>query len=257
MTLSEFDLVAGAESVEIILEDGSTYDAFVLKNDRAARKAAVKFPILNLSTGKETILVGVKTSLDDPKITRQNTGKAQIAIGHRYSQSHWVAGMLKAAYLTMFDLIGYKATFDPFGDSLRRELAQYFYDNGTSADAPKYFIKYANAIKLVGRGSKLPIQGERYEKVDFDTLNDRRLLFHFTPCETVFAVTCIFQINNATVSVTIPQSTHGANVVMATKFYDRLMNGEKDLMQIVRLAEFKGSHWEVSREDLRLHYPER
>jgi hypothetical protein len=156
----------------------------------------------------------------------------------------------------MFDMLGYAAVFNPFGDSIRRQLAQYFYDKAKSTDASSYFGEFANATMVMGKGTKLPTSPTEYQRLDFDTLENRRLLFHFTPTDKMFAATCVYQINNVTVSATIPQSTSPApDIATSIQFYNRLMCGDPDLRQIVRLAEYKKDHWDVSKPGLKLSYP--
>jgi hypothetical protein len=254
--VGEFGLVPGAHAIQIQLLDGAEYEAIPLKDEVAAHKIGERFPVLDMNRNGQRMFFAIKADRDDPKITHLKAGQAEIAITRKYLKTHWAAGMLKAAYLTVFDMLGYAAVFDPFGDSLRRQLAQYFYDNARSEDAPTYFREFANATMVMGKGEKLPAAPGDYEKLEFDTLDDRKLLFHFTPGEIMFAATCVFKINDVTVSATIPQSTRPApNIAVAVDFYDRLMRGDADLRQIVRVAEYKVDHWDVGRKGLNVVYP--
>jgi hypothetical protein len=103
-------------------------------------------------------------------------------------------------------------------------------------------------------GAKPNDFSENYLQADFDTLEDRKILMHFTPLDTIFASTCIFRINNTTVTVTLPQSTSSANVVVALEYYTRLMRNDLDLKQKVRIAQFQESKWDVSGQCLNVHY---
>jgi hypothetical protein len=254
--VGEFGLVRGAYKIQIQLLDGTEYEAFPLKDEAAIRKVEERFPVLDMNRNGERMFFAIKTARNDPKILKQMTGQAEIAITRNYLTTHWTAGMLKAAHLTMFDMLGYAAIFNPFGDSLRRQLAQYFYDKGKSEDASSYFGEFANATMVMGRGEKFPAMPDEYQKIEFDTLENRRLFFHFTPSEKMFAATCIFQINDMTVSATIPQSTSPApDIATSVEFYNRLMRGDSDLRQVVRVAEYKVDHWDVGRQGLNVHYP--
>jgi len=56
---------------------------------------------------------------------------------------------LKAALLTLFDMIGYRAIANPLGDTLRRTLASFFCDKAARADAVRYFSDFENSVKLL------------------------------------------------------------------------------------------------------------
>jgi hypothetical protein len=252
---SDTDFFSRRSKVKVILPDGSEFEAFPLRGEAAISRAARRFPIVSPSPSGSSIAFAVKTDKDDPRFKDSSAGQLEILITDEYMPIHWAAGMLKAAYLTMFEMIGYRMVFEPFGDSLRRNLAQYYYDYASSEDALLYFGQFRNATKVMGRGLRPPGPGETYQRLEFDTLEDRKLLLHFTPGKTLFAATCIFQVNDTALSATIPQSTAGSDLAVAVEFYDRLMLGEPGLPQIVQLAQLSKDHWKVSGQPLPLHYP--
>jgi hypothetical protein len=253
--ISLIEAVKGQSTVDVRISDGSTFKAFPLKNRDMLPKVEHRFPILSApqDDGRE-LLLAIKTERNNPKFASPIRLEFEIIAFHEFTRAHWVAGMLKAGFLTLFQMLGYAAVFDPFGDSLRRHLADYYYNDASSDEASKYFCGYQNATKIVGQGSTIQDFENNYQQIDFDTLDDSKMLLHYTRSKTIFAATCIFQINDMSVSVTLPQSTRKSDVEAAVKFYQRLMEGEPNLPQVIRLSRFCNDHMEINEQPLECRY---
>ena len=46
-------------------------------------------------------------------------------------------------------MLGYNAVFDPFGDTLRRSLKQFFEDRASSENGESYFGDFRNAARII------------------------------------------------------------------------------------------------------------
>jgi hypothetical protein len=237
---SRQDFIRYCDKLTVRFSDGKELEAFVAEG-AGAKRAAGKFPLLPLRhEGKDFIPIFVKTKLDDPRLAE---GRVEIIGTDLHTPSHWVASMLKAGLLSLFDMIGYRAIFDPFGDSLRRTLARYYYDKAKPSDSGKYFAGYRNATKVFLRPNTADGGKVRMVQFEFDTLNDRQVLLHYTPSETLFAATCFFRVNRGSISVTVPQTIFADHVDIANTYYDRLMRDEKAIVQKVMRVEFTGNTW--------------
>jgi len=149
--------------------------------------------------------------------------------------------MLKAGFLTWFDMIGYRAVFDSFGDAVRNTLARYYHDKAKPNDVDHYFGEFRNATKVVG----IPVDsGTRLVPLQFDTLEDRVVLFHKSGA-TIFASTCIFSINGASIAVTLPLGLPDSDAGTVWKLYTRLMQGDNELVQTAHRARYRVTSWEV------------
>lgn len=244
------EIVQNAQEITVRFSDGEEIEAFIVKGV-AAEHAAKRYPMLPLHhDGRPFMSVFVKTTMDDPRLTES---KVELIAADKWMPSQWVGSMLKAGFLTKFDMLGYGAVFNPFSDTLRRTLAAYYNEGGKPKDAGRYFAGYRNAVKVVGR----PDTGSATNFVPFecDSIEDRQFFLHHTPARTMFAMTFVFKVNAGTVMVTVPQSTVGADVAVAVEFYDRLMRGEESLPQWVIRVKFENGVYR-QKETLNFRYYE-
>jgi len=239
---TEQEILQHCHDLKVRFVDGTEFPAVYGRPEMAK-----KFPLVTLNRdGKPFASVYVKTAKDDARL---NHGPVELSHTEQFMPAHWVAAMLKSGYLTMFDLLGYRAVFDPFGDHVRRCLAQYYTDRASAKSAPTYFNLFRNAVKFMFRPG-----ATANEVFQFDTLKDRVLLFHYTPSNTLFAATCVFKINGLNVTVTLPQSMTGADVVASVQYYNCLMENDLELPQVIRLAKTNGESWDVVAAPLAIRY---
>jgi hypothetical protein len=249
---SELEMFRLVRNLTAKFSDGTEAGAFVAGSESSAKADGV-FPLV-ARRGRDGSIVGniyVRTAKDDPRLAGPIVFEGNI---QKYLPIHWTAAMLKAALLAMFDMIGYRAVLDAYGNDLRSALALYFNDKAGREDVSAYFNRFRNAAKIFGFGERPSDLRDAYRAYDFDTLNDREVLLHKTPQATLFAATCIFKINDATIAVTIPQCTAKGDTAAAVGYYERLMDDEAALPQTVQRARFTGDHWDLSPEPLRVHY---
>ncbi len=244
------DLVRTSRNLVVEFGDGTTAKAFVT-GGRARKAARRKFPTGWVRIGHESIQVFARVGFDDPRLT----GDMTLAGSVPALPGHWVAAMLKASFLAMFDMIGYRLIRDPLGDTLRRTLASYFRDQASREAAADYFRDFQNSVKLLGKGRTPSDLRTNYQAFEFDTLEDRMVLLHFSGASQrlMFAATCIFKVNEATVTITIPQSLGGSDVAAVWRLYLALLAGKRADQSVYR-AQFKDSRWEVETKALSVHY---
>lgn len=239
---SFLDQIKENKDVRVCFADGSRAEAF-LANSRSARKASGKFPnIILRRDGVEDIELFVRTTKDDPRLN----GGVDLETSGEFVPAHVIASMLKAAHLALFDLMGYQAIYDPCGDSLRRSLNQYFQHQAKAGEAPAYFNSFRNSVKFLMRGG-VPNGREAIKVETYYTLNHGVFWLYFNLAGLIFAATCLFQINDVIVTVTIPQCSVTNKVDVAIKSYEQLLAENTPVPHTVHAARIENGVCEVNR----------
>lgn len=234
---------------QVRFENGTTVKAFAADASGFAN-ASPHLTKLQIPSENGPVRVLVELPKSDP---RWSSGW-KIGFQSRFRHFDWVAAMLKTGFLAWFDMIGYRAVFDPFGDAVRSTLARYYHDNAKPNDVDHYFGEFRNAVKVLGTPTDPVDNGTRLAPLRFDTLEDRVVLFHNSGT-TVIASTCIFSINKASVAVTLPLGVSDSDAGTVWKLYARLMQGDNDLVQSVHRARYRVTSWEVEETPSPLVYP--
>lgn len=249
--LTTADLVRQFTDFEVQFHDGTQANAFPAQNT-SGKKANGRYPIIKLPVDKEEIAFCIRVAKDDPRLNFPIQLEGSMPI----MPAQWTAGLLKAAFLTMFDMIGYRVIADPFGDTLRRTLATYFRENGSSAQAAKYFADFKNSTKIVGMGLTPTDLTQNYAALPFDTLKDRVVFLHYTRADmrVMFAATCVFKVNDATFTISIPQSLGNADVAQCWRCYQAMLSDERFSNQHVCRAVLEGHQWKVEEKPVSAHY---
>ena len=243
-------IIAASECLEVEFDDGTTAPCFSAAGV-SARHAEGKFPQMFAELDGVEHSFFIKTSLDDPRIKPQMKLRGK---SRQFLPAHWTASMLKAGYLTLFDMIGYDAVFNPCGDTLRRTLKSYFSEGGTREDANRHFAEFRYATKFAGTGTVADAVRGSYQPFPFDSLAYQQLLFHYTPLKNLFAVTCVFQINDVSAIVSLPSALTDGDVATSWSYYTRLVNDERPPQQ-VHPAEFRDGTFRVLEKPIEVHLP--
>lgn len=248
--MSKADIIRTFKNLQITFDDNTTAEAFVTSN--AAKAAQCKYPSIDFDVEDESICVFVKVDSDDPRLGSH----AELRGLMPAFPSHWAAGMLKASLLTMFDMIGYRMILDPFGGSLRITLKNYFEENATRDDAATHFRDFDNSVKLLGKGRSPSDLRTNYMPVEFDSLEDHMVLLHYagTDQRLMFAATCLFKVNESTVTSTIPQKRSDNDVAVAWELYQKLLANDKPFDHGIYRAQFKNNQWEVETTPIPVSY---
>jgi hypothetical protein len=102
---------------------------------------------------------------------------------------------------------------DPNRKIVRERLAGYFGSNGTKDDAAKYFHDFEYAVRALGKF----MPNGKYQPLG-NTIEDGKILFHYTPTNFVFAASYLFPYRNITFCITVPQGLTSDYPLLAMDF---------------------------------------
>jgi hypothetical protein len=250
--MNMLDIMDGHQTFDVrFREGGPTFKAFVVP-PQMVEKTRKHLPVVPLTIEGKTVHIGLKnTPKDSPDVPKETSvGRAELMLSETHLPAHWVASMLKVAHLTMFDMIRYRALFDPSADMLRRTLVGYFYDRASREAAPDYFRPFENAVKVVGLNGDF--SRDSYVPIDLDTLRDRKFLSHFHAGRH-FAVTLLYKLADKTISVTVPQTTTDVDIAVASRLYDQLLSDDPsvrppDFKDRVFITRYESGGWHMEQE---------
>lgn len=241
-------IIAAAECLEIEFEDGTTAPCFPAVG-ASARHAEGKLPRWSARIDGVEHSFFINTKIDDPRL---NPRMKLLGKSRQCPPAHWTASMLKAGYLTVFDMIGYDAVYSPCGNTLRLTLKSYYSADSTREDAEHHFAEFQYATKFAGTGTVADAAHGNYRPLRFDSLARRELLFHYTPLKNLFAMTCVFQINDVSATVSLPAAFTEGDIATSWSYYTRLVNDEHPPQQ-VHLAKYRDGQFSVSKQALNVH----
>lgn len=155
--------------------------------------------------------------------------------------------LIKGAYLTIFKLVGYRYALDAVGNIVRRSLAGFFNDRATKNNARDYFARFQGAVitSLKGFLNESP-----------DTLSGGTLLFHYddgSRQDSLFALSTLFHINQATLIVTLPAVMDVDYSIEALAKYERLLQ-DRSTRNDIHYGTFTEEKFEVSPQPLKIEY---
>ena len=158
-----------------------------------------------------------------------------------------VGALIKSAYLAVFRLVGYRYALDAVGNIVRRSLAGFFNDRATKDGARDYFARFQGAVitSLKGFLNESP-----------DTLSGGTLLFHYddgSRHDRLFAISTLFQINQATLIVTLPAVMDVDYSIEALAKYERLLK-DRSTRNDIHYVTFTQDKFEVSPQPMNIEY---
>jgi hypothetical protein len=251
--LSDADIVRANRNMQVRFTDGSLAQAFAATGKKA-EQAARKFESIRVPLGDEEVQVFIRADRDDPRLR----GSIELQGTVHAFPAHWTAAMLKAALLTMFEMIGYAAVLNPMGDVLRNTLSRYYKGHGTRQAAGKYFAEFENAVHVLIEAVPGRARAERFRACPFDSIDNRTVFLHQSGAQikVLFAMTCIFRINHFTVAVTVPQSWPNVQIDTPWHLYQALLRRDPHAIHPVSVARYDGGVWKVESEPKRIGFTE-
>ncbi len=158
-----------------------------------------------------------------------------------------IGALIKSAYLTVFKLVGYRYALDPVGNIVRRSLASFFNDRATKHSSRDYFARFDGAVitSLKGFLNESP-----------DTLSGGSLLFHYdegTRQDSLFAVSTLLRINQATLIVTLPAVMNVNYSIEGLGKYERLLK-DRTTRNDIHYVTFTQNKFEVSPQPMNIEY---
>lgn len=221
--------------------DGETYEVF-----RAGPEAAKRFPrveILN-SEGK---VIGERY-LRSAKITPGRHSDIESEFFLTVHDFALTGALIKSAYLAIFKMVGYRYGLDAVGSTVRRALAEFYFQRGTRAEAKNYFRDFRGAVivSLGGALDELP-----------DTLDGGWMLTHHAEGTAktglLFALSCLFRVNSVTLVVTVPAYWQVGYSLDAMSYYRKLL-ANRTMKHSIHLMQFQGDSFEMSQKPLDVQY---
>jgi hypothetical protein len=159
--------------------------------------------------------------------------------------------LIKAAYLALFRLVGYRYALDSIGNTVRISLAAFFNNGAGKDDSRDYFSQFQGAVimSLDGALDAIP-----------DTLEDGTMLFHFAEGNSktgiLFGVSVLFRVNRVTLIVTLPAYTKYGFSLVALEYYRALLK-DRALRHAIHLARFKDNQFGLSPIPMDVRYVRR
>ncbi len=137
----------------------------------------------------------------------------------------------------------------PAGDCLRQPLANFFKDTATKAQSVSYFSKFKGAVNVFL--NEVP-------EDHCNTVSDGLLWFHLRkdgPEERrMFAVSCLFRVNQRMISVMVPYCTHAEDFGAAYGHYNGALK-DRNTPQDIHFAYRVGDALHIYPEPLSIQRP--
>ncbi|MGH9931973.1 MAG: hypothetical protein ACREA9_22465 [Pyrinomonadaceae bacterium] len=221
--------------------DDETYEVF-----SAGPEAAKKFPRVEIINSRGEVI--------DERYLRS----AKIAPGHHpdveaefFLTVHDFAltgALLKSAYLAIFRMVGYHYGLDAVGSTVRRALAEFYFQRANRTEAKNYFRDYRAAVivSLGGALDQLP-----------DTLESGWMLAHYAEGTAktgiLFASSCLFRVNSVTLVVTVPAYWQSGYSLDAMSYYRKLL-ADRTMKHSIHLMQFQGDSFEIAQTPLEVQH---
>jgi hypothetical protein len=232
------DLLARA-AFYVEFGDGTTAKTFSAES-RSGRKAGNRFPKIRFWTGRGHVEFFVAMDKSDERLC----GQVHLRRKERFYPSNWVAAGLKAAYLTLFSIFGYRVCFDPMSGALRQALAS-FYETRGEVGAHEHFKEFRNSFRLLGvydaaKEFRPPVD---YAPFAFDTIGDNEFLSYEARDGTHFALGLLFDINGMTVTVAVPSYVRPSDAAKVLAMYQNMMTENPAFGYSIRRVRLAGDRW--------------
>lgn len=191
-----------------------------------------------------TALIGLKLNSDEALELENAHWRVRIVKDFRVSS---LAVLIKASYLTMFKLFGYRYALSAAGHFIGRQILGDFFESNSKLDkkqvlenAKRHFKSHMNMIRPVVH-SDFDMQG---------TVSDRKVLICWSSSGFPWATVIFVRFGETMHSVLLPVTDHPDSFAV---FQDFLENRNEEIA--IRLGQHDGERWNISRESLRIRWP--
>ncbi len=190
--LSTDELFQISYNLRVTIPDGQTIEAFYSRQG----KVKGKYPQINLYGADKTVVSQPFLKTQDPNLWEFKDAEIEGIV--RLSNAAFIGSLLKSAYLTLFRMFGYRYVLSACGVIVGNQLATFYREKANIEQASKYFGPFHDAVSFELNGT--------FQNAD--SLEDGFFLMHHrgkseSP-KTIFALTCVFSINDKTVLLTLP-----------------------------------------------------
>lgn len=222
-----------------ILVDDEPVDHFIAKDNIPEHFTPVEFCYEG-----QSVQLGLKMSPEDFSAAAERELEIEIAKDVRIPA---LVSLIKAAHLTLFDMLGYRYALSAGGHFVGRQiLGEFFYQN---YDKPKaealenahsFFREFAHMVR--------PVQS-----LDFDlqgTITDNKLFICRGSGRSPWALIVFIRTSRSLHAVLVPVFEQPDTVATFLGF----LQGENNLVEGA-LGCFEEGHWEISKEMGKLIWP--
>jgi len=183
------EIMRKSRNLALTAPDGKKISAFFGKS-----KARERFQQINLfDTDGETF---ASPFLKNGRLEHKYYNDLLIECDMKIKNFAVIGSIIKSGYLALFRIFGYRWIFSNAGEKVRRPLSNFFHDKANKEHSAKYFADFEGSYSI--------ILNSEFNVME-DTLEGGSLLFHCTKFDhNLFALTCLFRVNNQMISVTLP-----------------------------------------------------
>jgi hypothetical protein len=222
-----------------IFVDGKPVDHFAAKDNIPERFTPVEFRYEG-----QSVQLGLKMSPEDFSAVAERKLEIEIDKDVRIPA---LVSLIKAAHLTLFDMLGYRYALSAGGHFVGRQiLGEFFHQNydKQKADALKnahsFFREFAHIVR--------PVQS-----LDFDlqgTIADNKLFICWGSGRSPWALIVFIKTSRSLHAVLVPVFDQPGTVATFLDF----LQDENNLIE-GSFGCFKGGHWEIGKEVRELVWP--
>jgi hypothetical protein len=221
--------------------DGETYEVFT-----AGPAAGKRFPRVEFKNSKGEVIG--ERYLRSANIAPGQHSDVETEFFLTVHDFAITGALLKSAYLAIFRMVGYRYGLDAVGSTVRRALAEFYFQRANSAAAKKHFDQFRGAVivSLGGALDEIP-----------DTLEGDRMLAHYAEGSAqnglLFACSCLFRINSTTLIVTVPAYSEYGSSLEALSYYRKLL-GDRAMKHSIHVTQFHGDSFGMDGSALDTRY---
>jgi hypothetical protein len=236
-------LMRKGKDLTVTFPSGEQVAAFI--TDKGGARA--KFPQIDLidASGETIASPFLRTDKLDPQFQKG----LEVEWLMSFTDSALLGSILKSAYLALWTILGYRYVFMPAGDCLRQQLANFFKDRATKAQSVNYFSKFKGAVNVLL--NEVP-------EDHFNTVNDGLLWFHLRKegpeSRRMFAVSCLFRVNQRMISVIVPYCTHDEDFGAGYSYYEGTLK-DRNTPQDIHFGYRVGDELHIFPEPLSIQRP--
>lgn len=233
------ELVRRSRDLTITTPSGDKFDAFF--SNSSARKRFQQVDLWN-PDGIPFASPFLKTGKLEARLHKDLEVEWTMTV----TDSAVVGSLVKSGYLALFRMLGYRWVHSADGDKVRRALAAFYRDKASKKQSLSYFGEF--------KGSMAVVLGDQFDHVG-DTLDGGSLLLHYAEGDSttglLFAVTCLFRVNDRVVAVTLPCHQREGYYCVAFRHYQEFLSN-RSTFHSAYFARYYNEHFEISSAPLRL-----
>lgn len=200
-------------------------------------------PTIMEHDGKE-VYIGLKMSHEDAAAAADKNWQIEFSVDARISA---VVSLLKAAHLTLFEILGYRYALSAAGGFLGRQiLGEFFLNNvdkpreDVAKNAWSFFAEFINMVKPI-TASALTLAG---------TVTDKKIFLCRAGSGFFWAFIVFVKTGDILHAVMVPVWDR---IDLIPTFFDFLRN--KNSRIVVSAGQYQQDHWIIQKEEIPVTWP--